>query len=511
MATIIIVDAYSTGEYLIDDPELIKSGHKIIHIQSSKNPPGPFLKTHARVLKKIPERISKNLVFENTPEFFAILKAKYPDIIHVFPGAESGVLASDKINEHLQLESRNDFVLSMARRDKELMQDALEKAKLPCIPRLRSNVKKELLDWVKSPASGFDEEKKIPVVIKPPMSAATDNVHICYTLKEVENAIEKIQTSPNIFGDANQGILAQKFIEGTEYIVNTMSRDGVHMVTDIWVYAKKIDKNGRPIYLYEELLSPKEHPEIFKKLKDYTFNTLDALGIKNGPGHSEVMLTKNDAKPVLIETGARLVGGIIPEAYQEALGYTPISLMTEAYLNPEKFKARAQKGEYEVLKKARNVFFISPVTGVVKRDLTKEDLLIPHLQYFKGDLVQGEKVEKTCDFKTCPEMAYIISEKQEDLIKGTDALREREKTLYKELVNPLENKEQEEKIQQQEISSQEKAQRPEISVETVAEQTFFPPPKTAQAVPPSAQSVQLATAPVVAPPGVARAAPILGS
>ncbi len=37
---------------------------------------------------------------------------------------------------------------------------------------------------------------------------------------------------------AHKEVLIQEYIDGTEYVVNTVSCNGKHMVTDIWVYSK---------------------------------------------------------------------------------------------------------------------------------------------------------------------------------------------------------------------------------------------------------------------------------
>lgn len=43
----------------------------------------------------------------------------------------------------------------------------------------------------------------------------------------------------NGLGGVNEGALIQEFLDGTEYVVDTVSRGGVHRVCAIWEYDKR--------------------------------------------------------------------------------------------------------------------------------------------------------------------------------------------------------------------------------------------------------------------------------
>lgn len=47
-----------------------------------------------------------------------------------------------------------------------------------------------------------------------------------------------------------------------------------------------------------------------KRLAEYTFGCLDALGIRNGPSHAEVMWLDDENAPCLVEVGARPHGSV---------------------------------------------------------------------------------------------------------------------------------------------------------------------------------------------------------
>ena len=84
-------------------------------------------------------------------------------------------------------------------------------------------------------------------------------------------------------------LLLQEFAHGTEYIVNTMSREGKHFITDVWRYDKVPVGNKGNAYNFAALVRHANETE--KSLLSYTVKVLDALGFRYGPSHTELMLT----------------------------------------------------------------------------------------------------------------------------------------------------------------------------------------------------------------------------
>src|SRR5262249_49724637 len=138
-----------------------------------------------------------------------------------------------------------------------------------------------------------------------------------------------------MFGERNNEVCVQEFIEGREYVIDTVSRDGAVVVTDMWAY-HFADRNGVP-FLYDrtELLSP-DDPHA-GELEDYTRRVLDALAIRWGRAHCEVMLTR--AGPTIIEVGARLAGAAIPRYAHAAGKISQVSLTADAYTDSAAFAA----------------------------------------------------------------------------------------------------------------------------------------------------------------------------
>jgi hypothetical protein len=172
------------------------------------------------------------------------------------------------------------------------------------------------------------------VILKPQRSAGSDLVFAAGTATQIRDAFSQIVSRTTIFGERNSEVCVQEFLEGREYIIDTVSRDGATVVTDMWQY-HFADRNGVP-FLYDRAeLLPADHPHV-GELEDYTIRVVEALGIRWGPAHCEVMLT--DAGPTVIEVGARLCG-VTPSYAYVAGKMNPVSVTVDAYTDPDAFAA----------------------------------------------------------------------------------------------------------------------------------------------------------------------------
>ena len=90
---------------------------------------------------------------------------------------------------------------------------------------------------------------------------------------------------------------------------------------------------------------------------------LDALGIRFGPAHTEVMLTATG--PVLVESGARMHGSV-PDEIVDRCTPSHQTLTAEAYLEPRSVARRAAR-PYELMAGAYCVMLISQHEGPDRR------------------------------------------------------------------------------------------------------------------------------------------------
>ncbi|GAA1198831.1 ATP-grasp domain-containing protein [Kitasatospora gansuensis] len=260
----------------------------------------------------------------------AVLRELRPSA--VIAASEYGVILADTLAAELGLDHHRPELID-ARRDKHLMVRALEQAGVPAARtvavRTGAELDAALADWTE----GF------PVMVKPRNSAGSDGCRICHTPEQVVAAFHAIADARNLMGEVNDEVLLQEFLAGTQYIVNTVSLAGRHLLSE--VYAERIDHiDGAPVLRH--IVSRPELDRDERELVDYVLACLDALGIREGAAHTEVMLTPRG--PRLVEVNSRVMGpSLTPDPYHAAFGYSQQHLVVERYLRPAEFAARLDR------------------------------------------------------------------------------------------------------------------------------------------------------------------------
>ncbi|MEU0156101.1 ATP-grasp domain-containing protein [Micromonospora fulviviridis] len=347
------------------------------------------------------------------------LRAESVDI--VVAGAESGVLLADELSAALGTPG-NGMRAPAARRDKYLMHQAVREAGLASADCFRSSALADIVDWAV-------DRGRWPVVLKPPSSAGGDNVIVCHSAEEIAKAYDQIVADIDRYGRTNDVILAQEFLAGVEYYVNSVSRDGVHRVVEVWRYHKR-SVSGRTVYDYEDLLAW-EDPTA-RRIADYAMAVLDALEIRNGAGHTEVMLTERG--PVLVECGARLGGGQMPELLSRCTGTNQVDSLASAIGQPERFTRADPSEGYRLTAHLRCVNLLSHRRGTMPPDEAWEPVCaLPSFDSMVLNLPTHAPLARTIDMATCPGTVYLCSTDQERVEADYQRLRQMEiEGLYNE-------------------------------------------------------------------------------
>jgi hypothetical protein len=187
-----------------------------------------------------------------------------------------------------------------------------------------------------------------------------EGVTFCDSPDESAAALSSLLHRVNVLGERNTHVVAQEYLVGAEYIVNTVSCEGLHHITDVWS-TDRITVNGVPDLVVAQVLLGSDDPAVHE-LAPYARQVLDALGIRYGAAHLEIKLTPDG--PRLIEAGSRPSG--LPYYVAEAIGEGQFEWAADAYLRPERFMARAGNGY-----RRRNAFawaaLASPVSGRLVR------------------------------------------------------------------------------------------------------------------------------------------------
>ncbi|MEU4197575.1 ATP-grasp domain-containing protein [Kribbella sp. NPDC026611] len=311
---------------------------------------------------------------------------------YLVPGAESGVELCDQLIELLVPGSGNVPALAAARRDKWEMGEALEAAGVPRLRQFLTADPAEAEQWLKE-----NDLLGRRLVIKPPKSAAGDEVYIVYEDGDWRERFDRVLGRTNKLGLTNDAVLIQEYAEGDEYLVDTYSVDGVHALVDVCRYTKVAHGDKIGIYRRIDFLA-EDDPEV-AALWPYTQQVLDAVGIRVGCGHTEIMMTP--AGPRLIEIAARPAGG----------GHQLISRLATGDNHIQRTVAHRVHGRtrpgYDLLQQVRGIFVMSPSEGYF-RDRTVFDGIedLKSFHWMKILYAEDAVVPETVDLFSC--LAWVI-------------------------------------------------------------------------------------------------------
>ncbi|MCU7727444.1 ATP-grasp domain-containing protein [Actinoplanes sp. KI2] len=399
--TVVVVDAYASARCLA--PLFRARGYDCVHVQTT-----PEIPPNYRAFYR-PADFSANIVHDGDPVATAAAVAAHAPIA-LIAGIERAVILADELGERLGLPT-NGTALSACRRDKFEMVETIKAAGVPGAGQILAGDLDTLLQWYGDTAR--------PVVLKPVSSAGNDGVHLCDDVTEVRKAFETLIGTTSALGQANRAVLAQDYLAGFEYIVNTVGVDGEHHVCDMWKM-HHLDANGVAGQAVGSELLPRHGPEQ-EQIVAYTLRVLDALGIRNGPAHTELKLTPDG--PRLIETGARVCGADLHVLSGGGLGESQLDWTVLAATDPAEFARRRQE-DYRIERHARIINLLSPVEGVLagypRMDLVRQ-LPSFHGTWFRVN--PGDPIHRTVDDWTFPGRIYLLHEDESVVARDTNTVR----------------------------------------------------------------------------------------
>lgn len=402
----VLVDAYSTGNQLAK--HFIKYGYQVVHVQSSAKISSVFAPSFR------PEDFDINIVHElSIIDTLNKIKDYEPD--HVIAGAETGVELANELARLLSL-PRNEDVQLRVRRNKYLMNELIKQNGLDAVEQIKTNQEYQAVKWAR-------DLKRWPIVVKPLHSAASDGVTFCNDEGEVKEAFNRIFNHQNSLGIVNDEVLVQRFLKGPHFVVNAMTHDGRHYITDIWRHDFYKGDGTSVIYDKLELISfnEKDHGETCK----YVDSILTILGVKYGPTHTEIRLTEDG--PRLVEVNCRTMGlSVKEEVINKALTYSHSSLTVDCYVNPENLIDKINQNEvYKVNREVFIVFIQAEKEGVIQQvpgiDFLKKLPSFADVQLSKNE---GDFLEKTKNVETHPGFIVLTSESRKQIEEDYDKIRQ---------------------------------------------------------------------------------------
>jgi biotin carboxylase len=346
------------------------------------------------------------------PETLAALSPFRP--VAVVAGTEPGVELADALSEALHPITgapTNGTKLSCALRDKYQMIERIKQQGLRGAQQILVEDEDQLRNWHNA-IGGM-------VILKPLRSAASDGVTWCRSPDDAVQAFQRLNGRDNILSESNDGVVAQECLIGTEYTVDTVSRDGAHHVCDIWE-THRISANGFPNLPIAWRLLPATG-EVQDELVLYALAVLDALGIRHGAAHAEIKMTSDG--PCLVEVAARLGGFDLPECARLATGESLIDWMVDAYVRPERFAQRMGR-PYHLHRHVARTVMVSPRSGTLISYRSLE--AIKELDSFRDMQVHvhpGQQLPLTTDDMTYPILLTLLHEVGEVLARDLWTLR----------------------------------------------------------------------------------------
>jgi len=410
---IVIVDPYSTG--CVVAQEALKRGYKLVVVWTKGVGEN---KTH------VPTSCADSLTYyaevnehnNLTETAIAVTEAATPfEVKACICGGESGVAFCDALSEKLGLLTNGTDIPK--RRDKKLQQELIKAAGLRSVRQAGSGNFADVEEFLRT--------EQYPVVVKPVESAGSDGVKLCHNFEEAKEHFHLLMNSQQRVGGsgAHAAVLCQEFLRGKEYVVDHVSLNGIHKTTMCWVYDKR-QANGSA-FVYFGLQPIDSESEEAKIVIPYIRGVLDAMEIKHGPTHGEVMMTSDG--PCLVEMNCRAHGGDgnwVPMVRGLNGGYSQVSATIDAYMDPTRFHALPDKMPSPFKAAGQECCLVSYSKGTVKSTPGYEVIRrLPSFVYLETRTGPGSEVDYTVDLFTDIGSVILLHEDPEVVKKDIAFIR----------------------------------------------------------------------------------------
>ena len=343
-------------------------------------------------------------IIKEDPDYEVTLQEiRVLDPLLVLVGGEEGVVIGTRLADDLGL-TGNSFSNIAKMTQKTIMHNALKDAGLRYIRGEEVSSYDDCLLFLEK--TGTED-----VVLKHVHGVASVGVHLVHGKEELIAAFQQEQTAENMFGESDNKLMLQERIFGEEYIVNTISRNGIPALTSVFRYYKKRMASGANIYRGLETIVELNDKET--ELVEYAFQTVRALGIKDGPVHGEYML--DEKGPVLIEVNCRVMGGSAPAGFlDKVFGYHETDIALDCMLDNDYHSTFLQK-PYKPVRKGYVKDFYSAGNKTIHSSGIIPILL--NMRSFYSGWVENagrtEMIPETVDLETEAGCVYLVHDDPE--------------------------------------------------------------------------------------------------
>ncbi|MGZ3695053.1 MAG: ATP-grasp domain-containing protein [Bdellovibrionota bacterium] len=349
-----------------------------------------------------------------TPNLEEVIRKLNP--LAIIPGTDAAMALAERLSASLQLKFSNDPQKNIHRLHKARMQEALAEAGIPALGTISSVSEAEVEAWLKA-----KDLTNAPLVVKPANSAGSDKVFLIPAGGDWKSAFKRVLNEPSkLDGKFHDTAVVQEQAIGTEFAIGTVSANGKHFIGQIIQYTKGTAENRSVVYDRVEFIPFNEqaHGEMWR----YTQRVLDALGVRWGAAHNEIMFTKNG--PRLIETSPRMTGGPVVLFAREASGSSQADKWVEAIALGD-----VETKEYTWRKTVMPVFLRAKATGIVSNvealaGISQLPTLFRPFVWFKN----GDTLKETVDYLSAIGIVALSGER-EDVLRDLSKIRKMEAEL----------------------------------------------------------------------------------
>jgi len=409
----VVVDPVSTGGTLA--AEIASRGYAVVALWSQEVT--PLMRTHVpasvRGIRYHAEVEEQSCLAATAEAVRASCQGL--ELLACIVGCETGVALADALSEELGLRTNG---TEKNRRNKSVQQRCVKASGLRAV--------REAVGTSWSQAESFAESESMPVVVKPVESAGSEGVKLCRSFEETRAHFNLLMGAQRTVGSFGAAVLVQEYLRGKEYVVDHVSRDGVHKTVMVWVYDKRAC-NGASFVYFGTLPVPADS-EVARVLIEYTRGVLDALGIRNGPSHGEVMMTADG--PCLVEMNCRTHGGdgtFVPLARALTGGYSQVDATADAFLDERAFAELPDVPPSPFRVAGQEVCLVCMRGGTVANTHGLDRLR--HLRSFVSldtDVEAGREVEPSVDLLTCAGSLILMHQDREVFEEDLRAVRQME-------------------------------------------------------------------------------------
>ncbi|QGV77860.1 ATP-grasp domain-containing protein [Streptomyces ficellus] len=193
----------------------------------------------------------------------------------------------------------------------------------------------------------FVDRHGLPIIVKPVRESGSVGVFRVTDEAEVDTVAERYRSLDDqewvvgdlFAADSFDEFLMEEYLDGPEVSVETLSFDGRHVIVAV---TDKAEFGGGSGFVELGLSQPSRHPEeTLREVRQLVTDFLDAMGLRNGPSHTEIRLTSRG--PRVIESHNRIGGYGVNEMVETAYGVdmelhtlgTPLGLVEPLTASPE--------------------------------------------------------------------------------------------------------------------------------------------------------------------------------